>query len=104
MRYGRFGKLGTRPGQREALVAILLRDVAALKAVGCDLYLVHVSPEQPDGVWVTEVWESKEAHGASLALPSVKQAIAEAMPLLSGEFESFEFEVVGGLGFPGPVA
>lgn len=100
MRYGRFGSLETRPGKRDAVVSILLRGVDELESVGCDLYLVHVSDERPDTVWVTEVWKTREAHRASLALPSVKEAIAEAMPLLTGKFESVEFSVVGGLGLP----
>ena len=100
MRYGRFGKMGTRPGSRDAVVSILLRDVQLLRSAGCDLYVVDVSPQHPDAVWVKEVWESREAHRASLGLPSVKQAIAEAMPMLTGEFESMEFEVAGGLGLP----
>ena len=98
MRYGLFGKLVTRPGQRDAVVALLLRDVEELRGVGCQLYAVHVSPAHPDAVWVTEVWTSKEAHHASLRLPSVRRAIAEAMPLLTGEFDQVQLSVVGGLG------
>ena len=101
MRYGLSGKLVTRPEKRDPVVAIILRDVQELKAVGCDLYVVSVSDDHPDDIWVTEVWSSKEAHDASLQLPSVKQAIAEAMPMLTGEFEQVEFSVVGGLGVPG---
>ena len=101
MRYGRFGKLVTRPGHRDAVVAILLRDVEQLRAAGCDLYVVHVSPDHPDAVWVHEVWTTREAHRASLGLASVKQAISEAMPMLTGEFESMELQVAGGLGVPG---
>jgi quinol monooxygenase YgiN len=97
MRYSRFGKLVTRPGQRDAMVSILLRDVQALKAHGCELYVVHTSADHPDAVWVTEVWTSKEAHGASLKLSMVREAIAEAMPLLTGEFENIELSVAGGL-------
>jgi quinol monooxygenase YgiN len=100
MRYGLSGKMVTKPGQRDAVVAILLRDVDEMKAVGCDLYVVSVSKDHPDAIYITEVWVSKEAHGASLKLPSVKQAIAEAMPMLTGEFESVELSVVGGLGVP----
>ena len=102
MRYGRFGKLGTRPGQRDAIVTILLRDVEALRGAGCELYVVNTAPTDPDAVWVMEVWTSREAHRASLQLPSVKQAIAEAMPMLSGEFESSELDTLGGLGLAGP--
>jgi quinol monooxygenase YgiN len=100
MRYGLSGKISTRPGQRDAVIAVLLRDVQELEAIGCDLYLVSVSHERPDVVWVTEVWASKDAHDASLQLPTVKQAIAEAMPMLTGEFEHVELSVVGGLGVP----
>lgn len=100
MRYGLSGKLTTKPGQRDAVVALLLRDVEELKKVGCDLYVVSVSKDHPDAIFVTEVWTSAEAHRASLALPSVKEAIAEAMPLLTGQFESVELSVVGGLGVP----
>lgn len=104
MRYGLFGKLVTRPGQRDAVVALLLRGVEELRSVGCQLYLVNVSPGHPDAIWVMEAWTSKEAHHASLQLPSVRQAIAEAMPLLTGEFERTELAVAGGLGLPDPDA
>lgn len=98
LRYGVSGSMGTRPGKRDAVVALLMRDVEALKAVGCDLYVVSVSDDRPDTIFVTEVWKSADAHKASLQLPSVKAAIAEAMPMLSGEFEQTITSVVGGLG------
>jgi quinol monooxygenase YgiN len=100
MRYGLMGSMGVKPGKRDEVIALLLQDVEELRAVGCDLYVVSVSAEHPDKVWVTEVWASREAHRASLALPSVQQAIAEARPLLTGEFEQVELAVVGGLGIP----
>ena len=36
----------------------------------------------PDGVWVTEIWDSPEDHAASLKLPTTRQLIAETMPLI----------------------
>jgi hypothetical protein len=50
MRYGRFGKMTTRPGKRDAVVAILLRDIEKAKAVGCDLYVVNLAPDNPDDI------------------------------------------------------
>jgi quinol monooxygenase YgiN len=100
MRYGLSVTIGTRPGQRDAVVEILMRDTDAAEALGCDLYMVGVSEEKPDIVFVTEVWASREAHHASLNDPAVKAAIAEAMPMLTGEFQSTEFTLVGGLGVP----
>lgn len=98
MSYGLYGKLVTKPGQRDAVTEILLRDVDKLKSVGCQLYLVNHAAEEPDSIWVTEVWDSPDSHAASLQLPTVKAAIGEAMPLLTGEFEQVKLDVVGGLG------
>ncbi|HVH13944.1 MAG TPA: antibiotic biosynthesis monooxygenase [Longimicrobium sp.] len=87
-----------KPGQRDAVVEILMRDTDSARAMGCDLYMVGVAEDGSDVVYVTEVWASREAHQASLSDPAVQAAIAEAMPLLTGEFHSTEFGVVGGLG------
>lgn len=87
-------KLTVRPGQRDALVAVLRRGAEGLKSAGCDLHL-SLSQDHPDVVWVTQVWTSREAHRASLGLPTVKRALAEAMPLLTGELEHAELSTVG---------
>ena len=100
MRYGLSVTIHVKPGQRDAVVDILMRDVEASGALGCDLYVVGVSDEKPDVVYVTEVWASRQAHHASLDDPAVKAAIGEAMPMLTGEFHSTEFSVAGGLGVP----
>ena len=67
---------------------------------GCDLYVVAVSDTDADMIWVTEVWQGKEQHDASLELPATRAAIAVAMPMLTGEFTGQELTVVGGLGVP----
>ncbi|MCC6261455.1 MAG: antibiotic biosynthesis monooxygenase, partial [Anaerolineales bacterium] len=51
-----------------------------------------------DSIWITEVWDSAESHRASLALPSVQQAIARGKPLIAGFGERFETEPIGGQG------
>jgi quinol monooxygenase YgiN len=88
----------TRPGHRDDVAAILLSGVDGLRAAGCQLYVVSVADAEPDLLWVTEVWDSKEAHDASLQLPATKAAIAAAMPMLTGDFTGQETTVVGGLG------
>ncbi|MGQ0774690.1 MAG: putative quinol monooxygenase [Pseudonocardiales bacterium] len=98
MAYGYIGSMKTKPGQRDDVVSILLNDVDGLREVGCDLYIVSVSDVDDDTIWVTEIWQSKEHHDASLQLPEVKAAISNAMPMLTGEFTSQELSVVGGLG------
>ncbi|PJJ05401.1 quinol monooxygenase YgiN [Streptomyces sp. 2333.5] len=99
MPYGYQATLKARPGHRDEVIAILLRGVDGLRAAGCRLYAVGVSDvTDPDLIWVNELWESKEQHDASLLLPETKAAIAEALPLLTGEVTGQELTVVGGLG------
>lgn len=95
MTFVNVGTLGAKPGKRDELVAILTRSDAGLADVGCLLYEVGVSADAADTVYVAELWESAEAHAASLRLPAVRAQIAEAMPLLSGEMGGFQFDVVG---------
>ncbi|WP_120005769.1 putative quinol monooxygenase [Nesterenkonia muleiensis] len=95
MTFANVGTLGVQPGQRDAVVAILTRPNLALTSAGCLLYEVGTNEDQPNTVFITELWESAEAHKSSLQLPSVREAIAEAMPLLSGELGGFQFDISG---------
>lgn len=98
MSYGYLGSMKTKPGHRDDVVSILLSGVDGLREHGCDLYVVSVSDTDPDIIWVFESWRSKNAHAASLQLPETKEAIAKAMPMLTGEFNGQETTIVGGLG------
>jgi quinol monooxygenase YgiN len=98
MAYGYIGSMKTKPGCRDDVVSILLSGVDSLHEAGCDIYLVSVSDADDDMIWVSEVWQTKEHHDASLQLPEAKAAISKAMPMLTGEFTSHELTVVGGLG------
>ncbi len=95
MTFANVGTLGAVPGRRDELVAHLTAHNAALQQAGCLAYEVGVSDDEPDTVFVVELWESAAAHQASLALPEVQAVIAAARPLLSGTFGGFRFEVVG---------
>jgi quinol monooxygenase YgiN len=97
--YARQGRLVAKPGQRDALAAILLDDAAGLSAMpGCRTYLVFATDAEPDALLITEVWESAAAHQASLSLPGVAAAIDKARPLLD-RAEGAELELLGGAGF-----
>ncbi len=76
------GRLSAQAGKRDDLLAILSDGEQEEPMPGCRLYLVAVDESDADGVWVTEVWESEEAHAASLRLDRVKERIARAMPIL----------------------
>ncbi|GAA2497188.1 putative quinol monooxygenase [Winogradskya humida] len=96
--YGYVGTMRTTPGNRDEVVKLLLSGAEGLRSAGCHMYVVSVSESDLELIHVTEAWESKEQHDASLQLPETRAAIAKAMPLLTGEFTSQELTVVGGLG------
>lgn len=94
--YGLIGKMTAKPGERERLAAILVAGIAGMP--GCLSYIVANDPADADLLWITEVWESKAAHLASLLLPSVKDAIAKGRPLIAGMVSVAETQPVGGQG------
>lgn len=98
-RFGMFGKVIARQGQRDALVKNLLTAADLVgKAQGCELYVVHTSPTEPDAVWVTEVWRSKADHAASLSINGVRELIAKTRPLIAEMGDPILTIPVGGKG------
>ena len=97
--YGLIGKMTARAGKRDALTAILVSGVAGMP--GCLSYVVANDPTNADAIWITEVWESKDAHAASLGLPAVRDAIAKGRPLIAGMERVAETVPVGGSGLSG---
>ena len=65
---------------------------------GCLSYVTAADPEDPDMLWITEVWESRDAHEASLRLPTVQAAIQEGRPLIAGFVHRYETVPIGGTG------
>jgi quinol monooxygenase YgiN len=94
--YGLIGKMRVAPGQRDALISILIEGVAGMP--GCLSYVVAEDTTDPDAIWITEVWESQASHQASLDLPSVQQAISKGKPLIVGFGERFETRPIDGHG------
>lgn len=65
---------------------------------GCRLYLVATEPEDPDAVWVTEVWDDEGQHQESLQLPEVQDRIGRAMPIIDPEgMTSQRLQAVAGI-------
>jgi quinol monooxygenase YgiN len=80
--YGLIGKMNAVPGQRDALLGFLTEGTVAMP--GCLSYVIATDPADPDGLWITEVWDSAASHQASLRLPAVQAAIAKGRPLIAG--------------------
>jgi len=95
MSYGYIGSMKTQPGRRDAVLAILVSGLDRLKEMGCFEYTVGAALDDQVTIWTSEVWIDKAHHDAALLLPEVKEAIAQAIPMLSGEFRSIETTVKG---------
>ncbi|GAA3302127.1 hypothetical protein GCM10020218_097090 [Dactylosporangium vinaceum] len=74
------GRLSAKPGRRDDLLRIMTEEGEPLP--GNRLYVVAVDETDADGVWATEIWESEQAHAASLRLAHVQERIARALPLI----------------------
>lgn len=94
------GKLSAKPGESEKLSDVLLRASEAVSQVkGCKLYAISNDPADPDSIWITEIWDSKEDHDNSLKLEATKTLVMQAMPLINGQpRKGQELVVLGGLG------
>jgi len=97
--YGLIGKMLAVPGQRDALMAMMLEDVGELP--GCRSFVVAADVADENALWITEVWDSEESHKASLAIPAVRESIERAMPLIAGFGEQILTRPVGGIGLIG---
>ena len=97
--FGLYTKITTTSDKRKDLLDILLHASQAMQSVdGCMLYIINESATEPDVIWVTEIWNNKESHAASLQLESNKALIAQAMPLIAKPPEQILLTPVGGKG------
>jgi quinol monooxygenase YgiN len=96
--YGLQGKMMAKPGQRDALLALLLEASRGPAMPGCRIYIVSEVPAEPDAIAILEVWDDQAAHDASLRLERVRAVIAKGRPLIAAIGESVELRPIGGQG------
>jgi mannose-6-phosphate isomerase-like protein (cupin superfamily)/quinol monooxygenase YgiN len=93
----RYAKATAKPGQADALAERLQGVAEGLQTVaGCELYLVNRAPEDPDAVWVTELWSSQADLDASLQQAD-KAQIQEVLAMTDA-FERIDLTPLGGVG------
>lgn len=90
--YGIIGKLIAKDDKRDELIAILIDGTGDMP--GCLSYVVARDIAEENALWITEVWEDRDRHTASLSLDAVQKAIAKGKPLIAGFGERFETEPV----------
>ena len=94
--YGLLGQMMAQPGKRAELVVILSEGTGEMP--GNIAYLIGEDSANPDAIWIVELWDSKEAHAASLTLPAVQDAIKRGRPLIAGFGTRAEFKPVAKTG------
>ncbi|MDF7773859.1 putative quinol monooxygenase [Sphingomonas sp. AOB5] len=97
--YGLIGKMTAHPGKRNELINLLTAGTADMP--GCLAYIVAEDVKDENGIWITEVWQTKGYHADSLKLPAVQAAIAKGRPLIAGFDTHVETRPVGGMGIAG---
>ena len=70
-RYGLIGKMLAQPGKRDELIGHLLAGTGAMP--GCLSYVVARDATDADAIWITEVWDGRDSHAASLKLPELTE-------------------------------
>ena len=97
----RYGKATARQGQGAELAQVLLGAARELEAdPGCQLYLINRQADEPDVIWVTELWRSQADLDTTLERIRGSEGVAAAMALVE-DWQMIELEQLGGKG-PGP--
>jgi quinol monooxygenase YgiN len=79
--YGLIVRITAAHGKRSELTHILSSSAANMP--GCLSYVIAEDPADANTLWITETWESRASHDASLELRVVQEAIPLARPLIA---------------------
>lgn len=90
--YGLITNIIAGDDQRDSLISILLEGSKDLP--GNIHYLISKDENDSQGIWIHEVWETKEQHGDSLQLPQVIQALEQGRPLIESLVNRWETQPV----------
>jgi len=85
MKFGMQAVLIAAEGKGDELANFMLEASETVsKMDGCILYLVQQSLTDSSKVLVTELWDNKESHAASLTNEAVRAIIMKAKPIIIG--------------------
>ncbi len=99
--FGLYGKMTAHPGKGDTLIQLMLNAARSLRDMeGCYLYVINRATDDPDALWIYEVWRSQADHQVSLTNEAVKALIASARPLIAGMSDRMELVPLGGKGIP----
>ena len=97
--YALINKLTAKPGKRDEVIELILESSKPFKDnPSCLFSLVYKDTEDPNIIWVEDVWTNKDDHTKALAQPELRPYIEKTIPLLEGKPEQHEIELAGGKG------
>ncbi len=101
--YGLCGKLKAKAGKGDEFARILIEASQMVSTVpGCQMYAVCKDTQDPDMIWVMEVWNTKADHDNSLLIGGVKELIKKGMALMDGKPDGTALDILGGWGVEMP--
>jgi quinol monooxygenase YgiN len=94
----RYGKSKAKPGKGEEVARLLLAAAEKLRDdPACELYLINRQADDPDTVWVTELWRSQADLDRVIEGLRGSPDVSAVMALVD-DFQMIELELLGGKG------
>lgn len=93
--HGFHATIPAQHGKGDALVALLL-EAPALHHDDCLVFLVARSASNPDLIFLTESWSSREAHGRFFESEIARNYTARFAPLVGGDSSYVDAVPLGG--------
>ena len=101
VRIGRYVRMVARPGEGGALADALLHIADNMRqAPGCEMYVVNMSSDEPDTVWVTELWSDIMSSDLALGGQLGQDGIEDVVAHLAEPPDLIPLRPLGGVGYP----
>ena len=97
--YALINKMTAKPGKRDEVIHILLESGKPFNDItSCILYLVYKDKNNPNVIWVEDVWTNQDDHAVAMNTPQMRSNIAKSLTVLESMPEQIEVVLAGGKG------
>ncbi|WP_231387249.1 putative quinol monooxygenase [Nocardia sp. BMG111209] len=85
-----FGRMAALPGHRDEVIALIKESaLAAGSDSGLLTYTINTALDDPDALWVTELWIDQEAHDTATGSEAVAEVTQRFLDLLAEQPAGF---------------
>ena len=81
-RFSVYGRMTAQPGQRDALIE-RFKDLLRIGVPGLEACSINAVLDDPDAIWVTQLWTDKAAHDTGTRSAVVVTATERVMSLVA---------------------